>query len=212
MMSVEIGKVLGTEDAQPLDFWIAVAPEQVVQLDDVIFLNRELPDGRRVSLYGVVDILRARHEGAHFETDVFLSEQGIFPLGRSIVGHVSVTRVEPEIFVPPLPGQAVFRAAGRTATRAFLRFDGAQVSDGTLKGRRSRVRESRFLDGSRGAHINISESREWRPKTYAIPALRLFHSGILEEDATMRGRSSSTSKVKTCSSWTSRTRCEAGDR
>ncbi|HEV8487480.1 MAG TPA: ATP-binding protein, partial [Blastocatellia bacterium] len=95
-MSVEIGKVLGTEDAQPLDFWIAVSPEQTVQLDDVIFVNRELPDGRRVTLYGIVDILRARHEGARFETDVFLSEEGLFPLGRSIVAHVSVTRVEPE--------------------------------------------------------------------------------------------------------------------
>lgn len=108
-MSLEIGKVLGTEDAQPLDFWIAVAPEQIVQLDDVVFATRQLPDGTRVSLYGVVDIMRARHEGARFDSDVFLSEQGIFPLGQSIAAHVSVTRVEPEIFVPPLPGQAVFR-------------------------------------------------------------------------------------------------------
>ena len=111
-MSVEIGKVLGTQDAQPLDFWIAVAAEQMVQLDDVVFVNRELPDGGRVKIYGIVDILRARHEGARFESDVFLSEAGLFPFGSSIIAHVSVTRVEPEIFVPPLPGQGVFRAAG----------------------------------------------------------------------------------------------------
>lgn len=111
-MSLEIGKVLGTQDAQPLDFWFAVDESQIVQLDDVVLVTRELPDGRRVSLYGIVDILKARHEGARFDSDVFLAEQGVLPLGRSTTAHVSVTRVEPEIFVPPLPGQAVYRAAG----------------------------------------------------------------------------------------------------
>ena len=44
-MSTEIGKILGTEDAQPLDFWMAVAPDQLVQLDDVVFVTRPLPGG-----------------------------------------------------------------------------------------------------------------------------------------------------------------------
>jgi hypothetical protein len=56
-MSIEIGKVLGTEDAQPLEFWIAVSPEQMVQLDDVVFVTQELPGGGRVSLFGIVDIM-----------------------------------------------------------------------------------------------------------------------------------------------------------
>jgi uncharacterized protein len=186
-MSVEIGKVLGTEDAQPLEFWIAVDPEQTVQLDDVIFLNRELPDGRRVSLYGVVDILRARHEGARFETDVFLSERGIFPLGRSIAGHVSVTRVEPEIFVPPLPGQAVFRAAGTDRDQALF-FDSMKHKFPMGLSRDGEVvyGNLEFLDGSRGAHVNISGISGVATKTsYATFLLYgLFHSGILEDDAT----------------------------
>src|SRR4029434_8298326 len=122
-MSIEIGRVLGTEDAQPLDFWIAVDANQVVQLDDVVFVSRELPDGRKVFLYGIVDIVRGRPEGARCETDVLLSERGIFPLGRSIAAHVSVTRVEPEIFVPPLPGQGVYRASGVDRDQALF-FDG----------------------------------------------------------------------------------------
>jgi DNA helicase HerA-like ATPase len=186
-MSLEIGKVLGTEDSQPLEFWIAVAPEQVVQLDDVVFVRRELADGTAVSLYGVVDILKARHEGARFDTDVFLSEKGVIPLGLSVVAHVSVTRIEPEIFVPPLPGQAVVRAVGvdrdqalffDSMTRKFpmgLSRDG-EVVYGNLE----------FLDGSRGAHINISGISGVATKTsYATFLLYgLFHSGVLGQDVT----------------------------
>jgi len=186
-MSIEIGKVLGTEDAQPLDFWIAVSPEQMVQLDDVVFVSRELPGGGRVSLFGIVDIMKARHEGARFNSDVFLSEQGIFPLGRSTIAHVSVTRVEPEIFVPPLPGQAVFRAAGVDRDQALF-FDSMEKKFPLGLSRDGEVVHGNleFLDGSRGAHVNISGISGVATKTsYATFLLYgLFHSGILEEQAT----------------------------
>ena len=186
-MSIEIGKVLGTEDAQPLDFWIAVAEDAIVQLDDVVFVTRELPNGARVSLYGIVDIVRARHEGARFETDVFLSEKGMFPLGRSIVAHVSVTRVEPEIFVPPLPGHAVFRATGVERDQALF-FDSMKRKFPMGLSRDGEVvyGNLEFLDGSRGAHVNISGISGVATKTsYATFLLYgLFQSGILEEQAT----------------------------
>src|ERR1043165_2896571 len=154
-MSTEIGKVLGTEDAQPLDFWIVIEPEQIIQLDDVVFVTRVLSDGTSISLFGIVDILKARHEGARFDSDVFLSERGLFPLGRTTIAHVTVTRVEPEIFVPPLPGEAVY---------------------GNLE----------FLDGSRGAHINISGISGVATKTtYATFLLYgLFHSDVFAEEVT----------------------------
>ena len=41
-MSLEIGKVLGTADSQPLDFWVAVPIENIVQLDDVVLVRRSL--------------------------------------------------------------------------------------------------------------------------------------------------------------------------
>jgi len=186
-MSIEIGRVLGTEDAQPLDFWIAVDANQVVQLDDVVFVSRELPDGRKVFLYGIVDIVRARHEGARFETDVFLSEQGIFPLGRSIVAHVSVTRVEPEIFVPPLPGQAAWRAAGVDRDQALF-FDSMEKKFALGLSRDGEVvyGNLEFLDGSRGAHVNISGISGVATKTsYATFLLYgLFHSNVLENEVT----------------------------
>ena len=186
-MSVEIGKVLGTQDAQPLDFWVALDEAKIVQLDDVVLVTRELPDGRRVSLYGIVDILKARHEGARFDSDVFLAEQGVIPLGRSTTAHVAVTRVEPEIFVPPMPGQAVYRAAGVDRDQALF-FDAMERKfplglsrDGELV-----YGNLEFLDGSRGAHVNISGISGVATKTtYATFLLYgIFNSGILENEVT----------------------------
>src|ERR1051325_1198898 len=186
-MSTEIGKVLGTEDAQPLDFWIVIEPEQIIQLDDVVFVTRVLSDGTSISLFGIVDILKARHEGARFDSDVFLSERGLFPLGRTTIAHVTVTRVEPEVFVPPLPGQAVYRAAGVDRDQALF-FDSMQKKFSLGLSRDGEVvyGNFEFLDGSRGAHINISGISGVATKTtYATFLLYgLFHSGILEEQVT----------------------------
>src|SRR5262245_39699332 len=184
-MSQEIGKVLGTQDAQPLDFWVAVDDKQMVQLDDVVLVSRELPDGRRVSLFGIVDILKARHEGTRFDSDVFFAEQGVLPLGHSTTAHVAVTRVEPEIFVPPMPGQAVYRAAGVDRDQALF-FDAMERKfplglsrDGELV-----YGNLEFLDGSRGAHVNISGISGVATKTsYATFLLYgLFNSGVLENE------------------------------
>ena len=59
-----VGRVLGTDDATPLEFWVAVAPGHHLQLDDVVALDRVLPTGELVRLFGVVGQVRARHEGA----------------------------------------------------------------------------------------------------------------------------------------------------
>ena len=42
-----VGRVLGTLDATPLQFWVAVRPGAYLQLDDVVVTTRELPDERR---------------------------------------------------------------------------------------------------------------------------------------------------------------------
>src|SRR4029450_12401297 len=51
-----LGRVPGTQDAMPLEFWVAVEPGQYLQLDDVIEVTTELPDGREVRLYGGVGL------------------------------------------------------------------------------------------------------------------------------------------------------------
>ena len=153
----EIGKVLGTVDSQPLDYWVAVPQDKLVQLDDVVVVERILPNGANVTIYGVVDTVIARHEGAKLESDVFLADDGILPLNHAIKAHVMVTRVEPEIFVPPLPGASVSKAEGAQRDQALF-FDSMKKRFvlGLSRDREVIYGNFEFLDGSRGAHINIS--------------------------------------------------------
>jgi uncharacterized protein len=156
-LSKEIGRVLGLADSQPLDYWLAVPVDEFVQLDDVVVVHRHLADKTDVTIYGIVDALVARHEGAKLETDVFLSQKGVLPLGLTIKAHVTVTRVEPEIFVPPLPGDPVFQAAGMEREQALF-FDAMKRRFllGLSRDKQIVYGNFEFLDGSRGAHVNIS--------------------------------------------------------
>jgi DNA helicase HerA-like ATPase len=182
------GRVIGTEDATPLEFWVAVAEGQFLQLDDVVALERSLPNGETVSIFGIVTQVRARHEGARFDSDVFLIESGVLPGQVSEAAKVVATRFEPEVFVPPLPGQAVRRAVGIERERALF-FDGMDESRRLAAGL-SRDEEPvwlnlEFIDGTRGAHINISGISGVATKTtYASFLLySLFHSKVLGSDA-----------------------------
>ena len=105
-----VGRVLGTDDATPLEFWVAIAPDRHLQLDDVVAADRILPTGERITVYGIVGQVRARHEGARFDSDVFLIADGILPADVVEAAQVQVTRIVPETFVPPLPGTEVRRA------------------------------------------------------------------------------------------------------
>ena len=66
-----VGQVVGTEDATPLTFHVAIYPESYLQLDDVVATAREVPGRGQVTTYGVVTQVRSRHEGASFGSDVF---------------------------------------------------------------------------------------------------------------------------------------------
>src|SRR2546430_11070767 len=117
-----IGRVLGTDDATPLQFWVAVAPGAYLQLDDVVVTTRELPDREPVTISGVVTAVRARHEGAQFESDVFAIAEGTLPAQVQEAAEITTTRVDPELYLPPTPRARVHRAAGEERARA-LYFD-----------------------------------------------------------------------------------------
>jgi hypothetical protein len=185
-MTEHVGRVLGTADAMPLEFWVGLEDHQYLQLDDVVEVETPLPDGTEVRLYGIVDLVRARHEGATFDSDVFLVEKGVLPATVAQAAHVRVTRVEPEIFVPPRPGQAVRRAVGERREEALF-FDGMQrrLPIGLSRDGEPVYANLDFLDGSRGAHVNISGISGVATKTsYATFLLySLFRSGALEGEA-----------------------------
>ncbi|HSJ27679.1 MAG TPA: ATP-binding protein [Acidimicrobiia bacterium] len=177
-----VGRVIGTEDSTPLEFWVAVAEGQYLQLDDVVALERVLPGGEIVAMYGMVSQVRARHEGARFDSDVFLIEDGVLPAEVAESAKIAATRFEPETFVPPRPGQLVRRAIGEDRDKAlfFDRMD-QRLPIGLSRAGEPLFANLEFLDGRRGAHVNISGISGVATKTtYATFLLHsIFTSGVL---------------------------------
>ncbi len=157
------GLVLGTdqESASPLAFSVFVAPDRYLQLDDVVQVRTALTDGGEINVYGVVDEVSARHEGVQLTSDVSLVREGVLPAEPVVSAHVAVTRVEPEVYVPPMPGGVVRLADGEARGRALF-FDAMErrfpfgLSRGDLADVEPVHGNLDFLDGRKGAHVNIS--------------------------------------------------------
>ncbi|SDZ28885.1 hypothetical protein SAMN05421684_4191 [Asanoa ishikariensis] len=181
-----VGRVLGTSDATPLQFWTAVAPGSYLQLDDVVVTTRELPDRPPVRIAGVVTQVRARHEGAVFDSDVFSIADGTLPAQVQEAAEITVTRVDPELYVPPAPGAMVHRATGdlRAAALHFDRME-RQIPMGTGRDGNPVYLNADFLDGTRGAHVSISGISGVATKTSFATFLlyAVFNSGALGGDA-----------------------------
>ena len=180
--SMSVGRVLGSLDATPLKFHVALSPEQYLQLDDVVVTSRDVPGHGSVTTAGIVTEVTARHEGASFASDVFLISDGVLPATVQETAEVTTTRVEPEVYVPPRPGELVARATGAERTRA-LYFDDMEHRLPAGLGRDGEViyLDLDFLDGTRGAHVSISGISGVATKTsYALFLLHsLFRSGAL---------------------------------
>ena len=185
-MEEMVGRVLGTVDATPLEFWVGVADGEYLELDDVVALERVLPTGELVKIFGTISQVRARHEGARFDSDVFLIEDGVLPAEVMEAAQVTATRVEPEIFVPPRPGQPVRRAHGKERDQALF-FDRMErrFPVGASRNGEPLYANFEFINGQRGAHVNISGVSGVATKTsYATFLLHsLFTSGVLGQAA-----------------------------
>lgn len=181
-----VGRVLGTRDATPLEFWVAVGEGEYLQLDDVVALERVLPTGEVVRMYGTVGQVVAQHEGARYDSDVFLIEDGILPAEVTEVAQITATRFEPEVFVPPRPGQEVRIAEDEERDRALF-FDRMErkVPVGLARNGEPLWVNFEFINGDRGAHVNISGISGVATKTsYATFLLHsLFTSGVLGKAA-----------------------------
>ena len=180
--SERVGMVLGTEDATPLTFWVGVEEGAYLQLDDAVVVDTEVPGRGPLRIAGIVQDVRARHEGASFDTDVFLVERGVLPVDTAVAAQVVATRFEPEIFVPPMPGLPAFRARGKDRDEA-LYFDRMErrLPAGLTRDGEPVFLDLDFLDGTRGAHVNISGVSGVATKTtYALFLLySLFHTDVL---------------------------------
>jgi len=182
-----VGLVVGTVAASPLEFSVGVAGDQFLQLDDVVVTHRKLPDGSDVQIAGVVTNVEAGHEGARFASDVFLIRDGALPAEVSEVAEVTVTRVEPEVYVPPRPGSAVHRATGdeRDSALYFDTMADAKVPVGLGRDGQPVFLNFDFVDGTRGGHVSISGVSGIATKTSFATFLlhSMFNSGVLAGEA-----------------------------
>ncbi|HEX2865380.1 MAG TPA: ATP-binding protein [Deinococcales bacterium] len=190
-----VGCVLGTRDAGPLEFWVAVEDGCLLQLDDLLVVRSWKPDCRHedrteenadlhaVKFYGVVDAVRKLQEGVSFDSDTKLAMDGTLPVNVSYAAHVLVTRVEPEHFFPPQPGDAVFFATGDELKRALYQDRMKDtVPAGVMRNGQPALLNYAFLNGENGAHVNISGVSGVATKTSF--ALFLLHS-LFESQASV---------------------------
>ena len=179
-----IGLVMGTEDATPTGFWFAVLPGASVQMDDLVAVQTTKPDGQPVRFFGIVDHVRTRHEGVKFDSDVQDVIEGILPASVSYAARVLVTRVDPEDFIPPQPGDPVRHAVGDelalalSADKMDYTFAGGLLSDGQVL-----PVNYQFVNGEQGGHINISGISGVATKTsYALFLLHsIFQGAVLQQ-------------------------------
>jgi DNA helicase HerA-like ATPase len=177
-----IGRIAGTADATPLKFHVAIAEDRYLQLDDVVATAREVQGHGPVMIAGIVTDIVSRHEGASFGSDVFLIADGVLPAQVQEVAEVTTTRVEPEWYVPPRPGAAAHRATGDERAQA-LYFDQMKrrVVVGTARDGELIYLNMDFIDGTRGAHVNVSGISGVATKTsFALFLLHsIFRGGVL---------------------------------
>jgi uncharacterized protein len=180
-----VGIVLGTRDAAPLEFWVGVNDGQMLQLDDIVVMKTKKPltgSSDFINFYGVVDSVRKLHEGVQFDSDTKLALEGTIPVNVSYAAHVIVTRVDPEEFIPPHPGDEVYHALGIDLEMALYR-DRMETTlpAGVLRNGQPAMLNFAFLNGENGAHVNISGVSGVATKTsYALFLLySLFNSEAL---------------------------------
>ncbi len=183
-----VGVVLGRREATPLEFWVGVEEGGYLRLDDLVYAETD-HGGVRVRYYGMVDRVMKLHEGAQFDSDAFLVRENVLPVNTAYVAHVTVTRLEPEDYLPPDPGSPVFLARGEALARAlYYERMRERVPVGRLRNGEPAFVNLEFLDGRRGGHVNISGISGVAAKTsYALFLLKsLYTSGVLADAASAR--------------------------
>lgn len=129
-------QVLMEPPSTPLEFFVSVELPAELPLDTVVVTRRQVANHGSITFYGVV-----------VEVEI----------GELYVARVQVLRIEPEIFVPPLPGAEVLRADAKTQELAFRFGDmKRRVAAGRLSGGQPAFINLDFLNGQKGAHINIA--------------------------------------------------------
>ena len=147
----------------PLEFWVSLGRDEDLALDEVVYCQRPVGGHGMVSFYGVVE-----------EVQMVLIDSLV-----DYQAKVKITRIAPEVFVPPTLRAAVNRAGPEQLAQA-LHFDGMKqkLPLGLLASGHTAYANLDFLNGKKGAHVNIAGISGVATKTsYALFLLYgIFHS------------------------------------
>ncbi len=177
MTPARVGRVLGSEHSNTTAFRVVLDDDQFLQLDDLVVVHTQVPGAEEVRTYGVVTEAEAVYEGAAFESDTHrVAELGILPAAKVRSARVAVTRVLPEIWVSPDPGELVARATGEERRKALYMDEmGRPLSIGIGRDGAPVAVDLDFFDGRKGGHMSISGISGVATKTsFALFFLRML--------------------------------------
>jgi len=167
----KVGIVLGTKPTGPLEFWVGVEKGKFLQLDDVVVVQSRIDGSEEsVKFYGTVQEVVKFLEGVELVYDANLVKEGIVPASLAYMAKIAVTRIEPEVFIPPTPGDEVFKAEGKEFEKAMY-YDGMRrkIPAGLTRSGDVVFLNYDFINGREGAHISISGMSGVATKTsYAL--------------------------------------------
>jgi len=153
-----VGIVVKT--TSPLSFDVLLQEDAFVQLDDVLVCkSKAKKDGEdlEITFYGVVVELTKSLEGVDTLYQEIKAKEGIVPVHPTYLAKVNVNRIEPQYYIPPKPGDEVFKAFGEDRDRGLF-FDAMEtrIPAGLSQDGLPIYINYNFINGKDGAHISIS--------------------------------------------------------
>lgn len=174
---MSVGRVIGTEKTSTQVFRVVLDDDQYLQLDDLVVVKTQVPQAGEIATYGIVTESEAVYEGASYESDTFrIAEHGILPAQKVRSAQVQVTRVDPEVWVSPDPGELVERASGEARDKALYADEmGRPLPVGIGRDGQPLYVDLDFFDGRKGGHMSISGISGVATKTsFALFFLRML--------------------------------------
>ena len=172
-----VGRVLGTQHTSTREFRVVLEDDQYLQLDDLVVVTTGVPQQGEVKTYGIVTEVEAIFEGATFESDTHrIAAEGILPAAKVRSAQVAITRIDPELWVSPDPGEVVERATGAERDKALYRDEmGRALAIGLGRDGEPVFVDLDFFDGRKGGHMSVSGISGVATKTsFALFFLRML--------------------------------------
>ncbi|MGC8588777.1 MAG: ATP-binding protein, partial [Hydrogenobaculum sp.] len=146
--------------ASPLSFDVLLAENSFVQLDDVLVCKSVVKrnnENIEVKFYGVVVELTKYLEGVDILYQEVKAKEGVLPVNPVYLAKINVNRIEPQYYIPPKPGDEVFKAFDEDRDKGLF-FDAMEtkVPAGLSQDGLPIYINYNFINGKDGAHISIS--------------------------------------------------------